>query len=131
MFYTTIVPRVSETDGVGHINNTTIPIWFEAGRNEIFKLFTPDCSFENWRMIILHMDIDFLQQIYFGRDIVVHTWVKKIGNSSLELYEELYQANVLCAKGTVVYVNFNKSTQQSEIIPDDIRIQLEQHLYSK
>lgn len=45
MFTTTITPRVSETDGVGHINNTTVPVWFEAGRHEIFKLFTPDLSF--------------------------------------------------------------------------------------
>lgn len=56
MFTTVIVPRVSETDGVGHINNTTIPVWFEAGREEIFKMFTPDLSFKNWRMVIIRME---------------------------------------------------------------------------
>lgn len=129
MYKKIIEPRVSETDGVGHINNTTIPIWFEAARNEIFKLFTPDSSFENWRMIILNMNVDFMKQIYFGRDAEVYIWVKRIGNSSLELYEEIHQDNQVCAKGSATYVNFNVKTQKSEPIPDQIKSSLEEHMY--
>jgi acyl-CoA thioester hydrolase len=129
MYKKIIEPRVSETDGVGHINNTTIPIWFEAARNEIFKLFTPDSSFENWKMIILNMNVDYMKQIYFGKDVEVFTWVQKIGNSSLQLYEEIHQEGRVCAKGTVTYVNFNLKKQQSETIPQEIRKVLELHLY--
>jgi acyl-CoA thioester hydrolase len=127
MYKTIIEPRVSETDGVGHINNTTIPIWFEAARNPVFKLFTPDSTFENWKMIIINMNVDYLQQIYFGRDVEVYTWVKKIGNTSLQLYEEIHQDTRVCAKGTVTYVNFNLQTQKSEPIPNEIRRELELH----
>jgi acyl-CoA thioester hydrolase len=126
-----IEPRVSETDGIGHINNTTIPIWFEAARNEIFKLFTPDNSFENWKMIILNMNVDYVNQIYFGRNVEVYTWVKRIGNSSLQLYEEIHQDNRLCAIGSVTYVNFNLKTQKSEPIPEKIRSELELHFYQE
>ncbi|OLS35136.1 thioesterase family protein [Bacillus sp. MRMR6] len=129
MYEKIIEPRVSETDGVGHINNTTVPIWFEAARNEIFKLFTPDSSFDNWKMIILNMNVDYLKQIYFGRDVVVYTWVKRVGNTSLQLYEEIHQDGKICAKSTVTYVNFNLHTQKSEPIPDDIKSILELHLY--
>ena len=129
MYRSRIEPRVSETDGVGHINNTTIPIWFEAGRNQLFKLFTPDSSFENWKMIILNMNVDYVDQIYFGRDVEIKTWVKRIGSSSLELYEEIHQEKRLCAKGTAVYVNFNIQAQKSEPIPAQIRQELEKHLY--
>jgi len=124
---TIITPRVSETDGVGHINNTTIPIWFEAGRNEIFKMFTSDLSFEDWRCIILNMNVDYLKQIYYGKDVIVRTHVEKIGNSSFTLYEEILQDGELCAKGNVVYVNFNRKKQATEPIPDEIRHQLEEH----
>jgi acyl-CoA thioester hydrolase len=129
MYRTILEPRVSETDGVGHINNTTVPIWFEAGRNQLFKLFTPDSSFENWKMIILNMNVDYVDQIYFGKHVEIKTWVKRIGNSSLELYEEIHQENRLCAKGIAVYVNFNLQTQKSEPIPAHIRQELEKHLY--
>lgn len=131
MYRTVIDPRVSETDGVGHINNTTIPIWLEAARNPIFKLFTPSHSFKQWKMIILNMNVDYLSQIYFGREVEVHTWVKRIGNSSLELYEEIYQDGELCVKGTVVYVNFNLEKQLSEPIPKEIREELKKHLYDE
>ncbi|MGI8314574.1 acyl-CoA thioesterase [Halobacillus mangrovi] len=129
MYKKILEPRVSETDGVGHINNTTVPVWFEAARNEIFKLFTPDSSFDNWKMIILNMNVDYLGQIYFGTDVTIYTWVKRIGNSSLELYEELWQDGRLCAKGAVTYVNFNLQTQKSERIPDEVRKELEVHMY--
>lgn len=29
MFEFELLPRLSETDGVGHINNTCLPAWFE------------------------------------------------------------------------------------------------------
>ncbi|MGG5254064.1 acyl-CoA thioesterase [Neobacillus sp. SM06] len=129
MFETIIVPRVSETDGAGHINNTTIPVWFEAGREEIFKLFTPDLSFQNWRMVIIHFDVDFIQQLYYGKKVTVKTWIKEIGNTSLKIDEEIHQDGKCCAKGSSIYVNFNFTTQKTERIPELIRMELVKHLY--
>ncbi|QQK80514.1 acyl-CoA thioesterase [Salicibibacter cibi] len=131
MYKTIIEPRVSETDGVGHINNTTLPVWLEAARNPIFKLFTPDHSFVNWRMIILHTSIDYVSQIYFGTNVDVYTWVKRIGKSSLELYEEIHQGDTICARGKAIYVNYNREEKQPEPIPTRIREELEVHLYER
>jgi acyl-CoA thioester hydrolase len=129
MFTTVIVPRVSETDGVGHINNTTVPVWFEAGREEIFKMFTPDLSFKNWRMVIIHMEVNYVNQIYYGKEVTVYTGIERIGNTSLTIYEEIHQSGQLCAKGRSVYVNFNFETQRPEPIPDEIRKKLKEHLW--
>jgi acyl-CoA thioester hydrolase len=131
MFTKKIDPRVSETDGAGHINNTTIPIWFESGRDEIFKLFTPDLSFENWKCVIIKMEVDYIAQILYGTPVTVKTWIAQIGNSSFEIYEELHQKGSLCAKGKAVYVNFDFQTPKSERIPDSIRSELEKHLYKE
>lgn len=128
MYKTVLTPRVSETDGVGHINNTTLPVWFEAARNPLFSLFTPDHDFAKWKMVIVKTTLEFIKQIYFGEDVEIRIWVKRIGNSSLELYEELYQGDELCAKNTVVYVNYDLNQQKSEPIPPAIREQLNAHL---
>jgi acyl-CoA thioester hydrolase len=128
MFVTRIRPRVSETDGVGHINNTAIPIWFESGRDEIFRLFTPDMSFQNWKLVLVNMNIDFVKETFYGREVEVQTWIKKIGNTSFQIEEELYQENELRARGVSTYVHYNFAEQKPEPIPPDIRIQLEQHL---
>jgi len=128
MFETPITPRVSETDGAGHINNAFIPIWFEAGRREIFRILTPDLSFERWRVALVNMNVDYLAQTYFHEDALVRTWVERIGTKSFSLYEELWQGERHTAKGTVTYVYFNYETDTAEPIPDDARRALEPHL---
>lgn len=131
MYKTILTPRVSETDGVGHINNTTLPVWFEAARNPLFDLFTPDHDFAKWKMVIVKTVLEFTGQIYFGKDVEVNVWVKKIGNSSLELYEELYQEGNLCARNTAIYVNYDLDSQKSEKIPEAIRHELAKHLWKE
>ena len=131
MYKTIVTPRVSETDAVGHINNTTLPVWFEAARNPLFDLFTPDHDFAKWKMVIVKTVLEFTGQIYFGKDVEVNVWVRKIGNSSLELYEELYQEGNLCARNTAVYVNYDLESQKSEKIPEAIRQELARHLWEE
>ena len=129
MFEKVIEPRVSETDGAGHINNTTIPIWFESGRDEIFRLFTPDLSFSNWRCVIIKMNVEYVSQIFYGRPVTVRTWISRIGNSSFEVYEEIQQDGEVCAKGNATYVNFNFATQKSEPITEDVKRVMSEHFY--
>ncbi|WP_409304568.1 acyl-CoA thioesterase [Peribacillus sp. SCS-155] len=128
MYVTKIEPRVSETDGAGHINNTTIPIWFEAGRNEIFRLFTPDLSFKNWKLVLANMNVDFVRELYYGKEVKIHTWIGRIGNSSFVVKEEIYQEDMLCARGTATYVNYDLKRKQSQPIPDEIRDILQTHM---
>lgn len=128
MFKKVIEPRVSETDGAGHINNTTIPVWFESGRDEIFRIFTPSLSFMEWKCVIVKMNVEYVGQIYYGSPVTVLTWISRIGNSSFEVYEEIHQDQKLCAKGNATYVNFNFSTQKSEPIPEEIKNKLKSHL---
>ncbi|WP_342567608.1 thioesterase family protein [Psychrobacillus sp. FSL K6-4046] len=131
MFQTIIEPRVSETDGVGHINNTTIPIWLEGGRNQLFTFFNPDLSFQNWKMIILKTTVEYKAQIYYGKQVEIKCWIKRIGNSSLELYEEIWQEGKLTVQATTIYVNYNVQENKSEVIPDEIRRELEKHMYEE
>ncbi|MEC8774186.1 MAG: thioesterase family protein [Pseudomonadota bacterium] len=127
MIETPIIPRVSETDGAGHINNTVIPIWFEGGRTEIFRVLTPDLDFKNWRVALVNMNIDYLAQTYFQDPAVVRTWVDKVGTKSFTLYEELWQGARLCAKGTATYVYFNYDDQEAKPVPENVRVALLTH----
>ena len=127
MIETPIIPRVSETDGAGHINNTVIPIWFEGGRTEIFRVLTPDLDFKNWRVALVNMNVDYLAQTYFQDPAVVRTWVGKVGTKSFTLYEELWQGERLCAKGTATYVYFNYDDQEAKPVPENVRAALLVH----
>ena len=121
MFRTPIVPRVSETDGAGHINNCFVPIWMEAGRREIFRILTPDLAFSGWRVALVNTNIDYTAQLYFAHDAEVLTWVDHMGTKSFRLYEEVHQTGRVCAQGTATYVYFNYATQSAEALPDAAR----------
>jgi acyl-CoA thioester hydrolase len=128
MFETPIIPRVSETDGAGHINNVFVPIWFEAGRREIFAIRTPTLAFSDWKVALVNMNVDYLAQIYFQHDAVVRTWIDRVGTKSFTVYEEISQRDKCCAKGTATYVYMNYVENRSEEIPADARSEFEKHL---
>lgn len=121
MYKTVITPRMSETNGTGHISNTALPTWFEAARADIYKLFNPTADMRTFPLIIVTMHIDFLQQLYFGTDVEVRGWVERIGNASFTLYEEAQQNGHVCATGRATYVYFDYEHQKSRSISPELR----------
>ena len=128
MFTESFMPRFSDTDALGHINNTMVPVWFEGARTPVFQVFTPDLDLTNWPLILAKIDVSFEAQMYYGQEMEVRTYIGRIGGSSFDVYQELWQANKRVASGTAVMVNFDYQSQQSAKIPDDIRVQLQTHL---
>jgi acyl-CoA thioester hydrolase len=129
MFKAIITPRFSDTDALGHINNTNAPIWFEGARDPIFRLFMPDLSIQEWQLIIAKMDVSYHGQLFYGQDIEVRTFISRIGGASFDVYQELWQHGEKCVSGTAAMVHFDYQTQKSQKIPDDIKAQLTLHLF--
>ena len=125
MIFTNIVPRVSETDGVGHINNVFVPIWLEAGRREIFRIFSPNLDFVDWKLALVKVTVEYVDQLYLAENVEVRTGIEKIGKSSFTIKEEIYQTKRLCAKGQAIYVNYNFKEKKSTPISNEIRNKLE------
>ena len=130
MFKTIIEPRFGDVDGLGHINNTLLTIWFEQARTPIFRIFHPDLNLDlkKWHLIMVHIDVDFLKQIRFGADIEIRSYVFNIGNTSFTLLQEAWQNGELCASGKSVSVHYDFINKKSLRIPDDIRAKLSEHL---
>lgn len=130
MFTEIIKPRFLETDALGHINNNTYGVWFEAARDEIFRIFMPTANVKEWNLIMAHSSFDFLKEVFWGKDVVVKTGITKLGNSSIELCHAVYQDGNLCTTGKCVLIHYNFITKTSVKIPDKIRIELEKHLFT-
>lgn len=133
MFKTKVTPSFGDIDGMKHVNNNRILEWFELGGLDIYRYFTPDLDldFENWKLIMVRKEADFVGQLRFGEDVEIRTYLLKIGNSSFIVGNEVWQSNELKAKGKTVIVHFDYVTQKSVPIPDDVRKKLEEHLISE
>ena len=133
MFKTKVTPSFGDIDGMKHVNNNRILEWFELGGLDIYRYFTPDLDldFENWKLIMVRKEADFVGQLRFGEDVEIRTYLLKIGNSSFTVGNEVWQSNELKAKGKTIIVHFDYVTQKSVPIPDDVRKKLEEHLISE
>ncbi|TKB45366.1 acyl-CoA thioesterase [Thalassotalea mangrovi] len=121
MFSDEFYPRFSDTDALGHINNTCIPVWFEGAREGVFKLFTPDLDLQNWPLILAKIDVHFHAQIYYGEKVEIRTFVSRIGNSSFDVYQEVWQQGECKASGTAVMVHFCYQKQGAVAIDDNLK----------
>jgi len=122
-----VTPKFGDIDGLGHVNNTIIPGWFEEARNEIYGYFNPEFSFKTWNLILARFEIDFVSQLYYNGQVEIHTYISNIGQSSFEVYQEAWQNGNLCSKGKTVLVHYDFENQKSKVIPDDIRTKLQVH----
>jgi acyl-CoA thioester hydrolase len=131
LFTVTVTPRFGDADGLGHINNVVLAIWFELARNPLFDIFVPITKIpvrENFPLIMAHTDYDYLNQMYLRADVEVKTWIEKIGNKSFTVYHEAWQTGRLCAKGRAVIVFYDFTIEKSAPIPEDKRKLLSEHL---
>jgi acyl-CoA thioester hydrolase len=124
MLSLTISPRFAETDALGHINNTVIPVWFEQGRHGIFKAVHPSLSVDDWPLILAKISVEYVAQIYFGEDVEIRTVIDKLGNSSILVNHEARQREQLVARGEAVMVYFDYQTNKAATIPPEVRDRL-------
>ncbi len=127
MFSEVIATRFSDTDGLGHINNTMVPVWFEGARDPVFKWFMPDLDLSKWNLILAKIDVEFHAQMFYGEKMEIRTYISRIGGSSFDVYQELWQNGDRCASGTAVMVYFCYQQQCSLKIPDDIKAIMQEH----
>lgn len=127
-FTQTITTRFSDTDGLGHINNTMVPIWFEGARDPVFKWFIPDLDLKKWSLILAKIEVNFLGQMYYGQEVEIRTYISRLGGSSFDVYQELWQNNEKRASGTAVMVHFDYQTNKSAKIPENIKQEMANYL---
>lgn len=128
MFHLELEPRFSDTDALGHISNTTLPVWFEQARTPVFRIFHPTLEAETWPLIIARLEIDLMAQSYWHIPVKIKTGIGKIGNSSFHVVQEAWQGDKQIARGVAVLIHFDYETEKALPIPDGIRAKLSEHL---
>ncbi|MBT2151124.1 acyl-CoA thioesterase [Pseudoalteromonas sp. SCSIO 43095] len=128
MFTEKVMPRFSETDALGHINNTVLPVWFEAARVPIFKFFTPDLNPHNWKLIIAKVEVSFVGELFYAHEVTINTSIEQIGNSSFVIRQEAWQQDKCCAIGKTVMVRYDFTSKTKQPLSTDEKAALTQHL---
>ena len=127
MFELQIEPRFCETDGLGHINNTVLPVWFAEARRPVFEIFMDKPGLDNWNLILRRFEVDFEGELFWGEAVTVRTGIGRIGTTSVRIEQEAWQRGRLCARGRAVLIHFDYAARRPLPIPDPVREKLGAH----
>jgi len=131
MFVNTLEPRFLETDALGHINNTVLPMWFEASRDPLFRLFSPDMDVKNWKLILASFNINFHAETHYGSSVEIKTYINRIGNSSFDVYQECWQNGIKTVSGISTMVHFCHREKKSTALTSAHTELMQEHFYEQ
>ena len=105
--------RYADTDRQGHVNNAVFSTFLETGRVEI--LYDPKLPIlsDNASFVIASLHLNFLNEITWPGQVEIGTGVKKIGNSSITLYQVIFQQGLPVAQAETIIVQVSNTTKSS------------------
>lgn len=119
-YRTDIQVRFSDTDALGHLNNTAYALYAEQARVELFRELG-----QQGNLILAHIALDFRRQAHYGDRVHVLTWVESTGKSSVRLYQEIFSNDEPAAEVGSVVVMFDFVTQRPTPLTSELRTALE------
>lgn len=114
---TRLTPRFSDTDAMGHINNTAVTQWLEAGRLDFYinhlKTSTPK--------VLRRIEVDYEREMNFRDEAMIRTGVERLSNKTITLRQEIFQKDKCCVKALVVECYFDPKTRAAVEMPKNDR----------
>ena len=113
--------RYVDTDRQGHVNNAVFASFLELGRVEVlynheYPVLAAGASF-----VIVSLKLEFLEEITWPGEVAIGTGILKIGNSSINFYQNLFQNEKCVAKAESVVVQVDNITRRSAHLTDIAR----------
>ena len=65
--------RFNDVDKFGHVNNTVYFSFYDLGKTEYFASVCPDVDWEKDGIVVVHIEANFLAQIYGSDHIAVQS----------------------------------------------------------
>ncbi|MDR0661550.1 MAG: acyl-CoA thioesterase [Prevotellaceae bacterium] len=123
VFNTPIQVRFSDTDMLGHVNNSSYNQFFDIGRYEYLTKTFGDLN--NWKermLVVVHIETDYLKPVFIETNINVETQIAEVGNRSLKMRQQIVNdKGEIMVKSMSIMSAFDARTGQSFVIPDDWR----------
>jgi acyl-CoA thioester hydrolase len=121
---TEIQLRWSDTDALGHLNNTSYASYAELGRLR----FLQESFSAVGSLILAHLAIDFRRQVSYGMPVSVETWVERLGRTSITLRQDILAGDEVAAHARSVAVHFDYAAQRSLELSQEARVRLEPYV---
>ncbi|SFC43399.1 acyl-CoA thioester hydrolase [Cupriavidus sp. OV038] len=123
-FSTRLRLRNGDTDQFRHVNNAAIATCFEEARMAIFQQADLAPCMAGKTVVVAHLAIDFLSEVFYPGEIEVRTTPVAARNTSFELMQGLYMGDTLCARAKAICVLMDAAQARPTPLPDAFRDRL-------
>ena len=115
--------RFNDVDKFGHVNNTVYFQFYDTTKTDYFACVCKDVDWERVAIIVVKIEAEFLGQVKTGSNIAGGTRVTRIGRTSFELEQEVFdtETNEVKSRCRSVMVLYDLVRQQSMPFPDKWR----------
>lgn len=113
--------RFNDVDKFGHVNNAVYFSFYDLGKTDYFSSVCPHVDWEKDGIVVVHIEADFVAQIFGSDHIAVQTAVTEIGKKSFRLIQRVIDRDtgeVKCT-GTSVMVAFDLEKHQSKPLTEE------------
>jgi len=118
----TIQVRFSDLDVLGHVNNTIYFSYFELARVHYFReLLGIDWDWRQHGIVLVKNEAEYLKSVLISHTPEVFVFTETIGIKSFTLGYELKVNDEVFVKGRSVQVCYNAKTQQTIVIPEEMK----------
>ena len=118
--------RYSDLDPNGHVNNGAINAFFEDGRvyfrNEHMLQLSDDIL---TGFVLVKFSVNYLAPLFFPGSVDIGTVVTRVGRSSYNLGQGIFDGEKCVATAEVVTVFIDSNTKKSQELTHDLRAILE------
>jgi len=116
--------RFNDIDVLGHVNNAVQIMYFDFGKVKYFEaLKNQVLDWSGSDLVMVNVNVDFMEPIFVHNQIVVKTKVYEIGNKSIKLVQMIkdYETGRVKSVCRSVMCGFNPKTNTSLLISDEWR----------
>ncbi|HLI13754.1 MAG TPA: thioesterase family protein [Alphaproteobacteria bacterium] len=121
LFWTEEKLRNMDTDQFGHVNNSAIATFLEAGRMEMLKHPAVRPSMDGISLVVVRLLMVFHKELFYPGMIEVGSVVTRIGRTSFDASQAIFASAgcVVSAEATCVLLNIE--TRRPHPVPDAVR----------
>ncbi|MBN8587593.1 MAG: acyl-CoA thioesterase [Rhodothermia bacterium] len=105
--------RYNDTDRQGHVNNAVFASFLETGRVEVLYSSSNPILLQGTSFVIASLKLNFRREINWPGRVEIGTGVTKIGNSSIVLFQALFQSDQCVADAETVIVQVSNAVGSS------------------
>lgn len=115
--------RFLDQDVFGHVNNSVYFTLFDTCKLYYLKEVLGEAMLKEIEIVAVHMEIDYLSQVFFMDDISVQTCTSHIGNKSITFVQRVVDTKTkeIKAEGRTIMVTFSRKDRCPIPVPAGMR----------